>query len=440
VLAETGEALASSLDSRDTLQQVADLCVPELADWCAVSLPDEHEQLRTVAVAHTDPAKVALAQRVGERYPVALDEPGGAAQVFRGQSAMSTNDITDEMLVAAAKDEEHLEALRGLGMHAALVVPMTSGGRSIGVLSLVSAESGRSFGEEDVALAGELARRAATAVENARLYTERSRIARTLQTSLLPDALPHLPGWRTTTLYRPAGDENQVGGDFYEAVPLDGDWMLVVGDVTGRGAPAAALTGLMRHTLRTAATITGSATGALDKLNADLIARPQLSLCTAVCLVLRDRAGRVQADILCAGHPPPILIRGGAAEEVGRFGPMLGAYSDARWDPLSLSVHPGDVLVLYSDGLIDATGPDDRFGAERLRQTLIGASGAQDAMARIKQALADFQVGAQADDTAVLAVERVGTLADLVTDGPGRAGGRMRQSSAAPSADVPHLT
>ncbi|HWE11145.1 MAG TPA: SpoIIE family protein phosphatase [Solirubrobacteraceae bacterium] len=440
LLVETGEALASSLDPRRTLQHVADLCVPELADWCAVSLPDEHEQLRSVAVVHTDPDKVALAQRVGERYPVALDGPGGAAQVFRDQLEVCTNDITDEMLIAAAKDDEHLEALRSLGMRAALVVPMTSGGRSIGVLSLVSAESGRSFGEEDVALASELARRAATAVENARLYSERSSIARTLQTSLLPDALPHLPGWRTATLYRPAGDENQVGGDFYEAVPLDGEWVLVVGDVTGRGAPAASLTGLMRHTLRTAATLTGSVTRALEKLNSDLIARPQLSLCTAVCLVLRDRDGQTQADILCAGHPPPILIRGGAAEEVGRFGPMLGAYTDACWEPWTVAVRPGDVLVLYSDGLLDATGSVDRFGAERLRRTLTGASGAHDVMARIKRALAEFQVGAQADDTAVLAVERIGAPADLMAGGPGLARGETGDARAAPGPDVSPLS
>ena len=190
LLGEAGEALASSPDPHRTLAQVADLCVPQLADWCAVSLPDERAQLRTVAVAHTDPAKVALARRVAERYPTSLDAGRGAAQVFREQTPQCTNDITDAMLVAAAQDEEHLDALRSLGMRAALVVPMSSGGRSIGVLSLVSAESGRNFSPEDVSLAVELARRAATAVENARLYTERSNIAHILQTSLLPDDLP----------------------------------------------------------------------------------------------------------------------------------------------------------------------------------------------------------------------------------------------------------
>jgi PAS domain S-box-containing protein len=440
LLAGAGEALSSSRDPHETLQQLADLCVPELADWCAVSLPDEHERLVTVAVAHADPDKVALARRVGERYPPMLSDRSGAAQVFHEQTIQSANDITDEMLVAAAKDDEHLDALRSLGMRAALVVPMASGGRAIGVLSLVSAESGRTFGDEDIRLASELAGRAATAVENARLYTERSNIARTLQMSLLPDDVPAMPGWQTASLYRPAGDENEVGGDFYEAVPLDGAWMLIVGDVTGRGAPAAALTSLMRHTLRTAATLTGSATQAFEKLNRDLVSRSQLSLCTAVCLVLRDVDGFAQADVVCAGHPQPVLIRRGAAEHVGEYGPVLGAYADESWEGLTMNVLPGDVLVLYSDGLIDAAGAEDRFGAERLRQALTGVSSASDAVARIDAALADFEVGAQADDIAILAVERVAVTPSPSGDRTGSAHDQTAAPSVSPSRDRPWLS
>jgi serine phosphatase RsbU (regulator of sigma subunit) len=293
-------------------------------------------------------------------------------------------------------------------MRAALLTPMSTGGRCVGVLALVNAESGRSFRGEDVALAGELARRAATGVENARLYAERSSIARTLQESLLPAKLPAVPGWSAASLYRPAGDENWVGGDFYEAVPIGDDWMLVVGDVTGRGAAAAALTALMRHTLRTAATLSGSPEQGLEKLNRDLVARPELSLCTAVCVVLRERDGQAQADIICAGHPPPLLVRDGRADQVGRYGTMLGAFADEHWEPLTLAIQPGDVLVLFSDGVLDATGADGRFGAERLRQAIAPARGARDAVARIEAALARFEVGDQADDTAVLAVERTG--------------------------------
>ncbi len=406
VLAEAGEALASSLDYEQTLQQVADLAVPGLADWCAVSLPDDHGGLTTVAVAHVDPAKVSVAREIGARHPTSLDEPGGAAQVFRDGTATSVNGIDDAMLVAAAKDEAHLEALRSLGMRAALIVPMTSSGHSVGVLSLISAESGRSFRPDDVALAAELAGRAATAVENARLYTERSTIARILQSSLLPDELPELPGWTAATLYRPAGDETSVGGDFYEGFAIAGGWMLVVGDVTGRGAEAASLTALMRHTLRTAAMLTDSAAAALAALNRSLRSRREMSLCTAVCVVLREVGGRARAEITCAGHPLPLLVRDGRAEHVGRFGAILGAYDDEAWKPVSVELTGGDVLVLYSDGVLDAVGRHDRFGPERLERSLAGATTAGDAVNRIAAALDDFQVGKQADDTAILAVER----------------------------------
>ena len=280
---------------------------------------------------------------------------------------------------------------------------------------------GGAFRDEDVTLAMELARRTATGLENQRLYAERSSIARILQASLLPEQLPELPGWQAASLYRPAGDENWVGGDFYQAFPVGPDWMLVVGDVTGRGAPAAALTALMRHTLRTAATLSGSAVQALEKLNRDLVARPEVSLCTAVCLVLRELEDRAEADIICAGHPLPVLVRDGVAQHAGRFGPMLGAFENEDWEAHTLPVRPRDVLVLYSDGVLDAVGAEDRFGPDRLLETLTGATGAADAVARIERELARFEVGAQADDTAILAVERIGDRAAL-RPGPGRPG------------------
>ncbi|MDQ3724072.1 MAG: GAF domain-containing protein, partial [Actinomycetota bacterium] len=255
MLARAGELLSSSLDYERTLQQVAELAVPELADWCAVSIPDAHGFVRAVAVAHVDPEKVALARRIGERYPSRVEAPTGVAQVLRDGRSQVANDIPEEMLAVVAQDEQHLALLLEVGMRAGLTVPMAAGGKIVGALTLISAESRRRFSDADVTLAEELARRAGTAIENARLYTERSDIARTLQTSLLPRSLPQMPGWAAATLYRPAGDENWVGGDFYDAIAIDGGWLAIVGDVVGRGAPAAALTGLARHTLRTAATL-----------------------------------------------------------------------------------------------------------------------------------------------------------------------------------------
>ena len=412
MLARAGELLSSSLDYERTLQQVAELAVPELADWCTVSLPDAHGYVRAVAVAHVDPEKVALARRIGERYPSRLDAPTGVAQILRDGQSQLVNDIPPEMLALVAQDDEHLELLSAVGLRAGLSVAMTAGGKIIGALSLISAESGRTFTDADVVLAEELARRAGTAVENARLYTERSNIARTLQTSLLPRSLPNMPGWKAATLYRPAGDENWVGGDFYDTISVAGGWLAIVGDVVGRGAPAAALTGLARHTLRTAATLLDDPLDAVKTLNDELLARADMSLCSVAAVLLCDRdAGTATAQLVCAGHPLPLLVRDGQVRAVGAFSPMLGAYAIEEWARTEVDLEPGDVLALFTDGVFDAVGEDGRFGEERLARTLTAATDADDVVARIDAALSAFAVGEQADDTAVLAVQRVAVAA-----------------------------
>ncbi len=157
-----------------------------------------------------------------------------------GEPALYT-EIPDEMLVAAAVDEEHLGLLRAVGMRAVLIVPMTARGRTIGALTMVSAESGRTFDAGDVEFAGQIAERAALAVENARLYSDRSEIARTLQRSLLPEALPELPEWEVAAMYGPAGEGAEVGGDFYDFWEAEGDWLMMIGDMTGKGVRAAVI-------------------------------------------------------------------------------------------------------------------------------------------------------------------------------------------------------
>jgi sigma-B regulation protein RsbU (phosphoserine phosphatase) len=249
-------------------------------------------------------------------------------------------------------------------------------------------------------------------VENARLYRERSNIARTLQTSLLPGRLPRMPGWATATLYRPAGDENWVGGDFYDAFAVRGGWLALVGDVAGRGAAAAALTGLARHTLRTAATLLEDPLDALRTLNQELVARDEMALCSVAAVLLCDgEDGTATAHVICAGHPQPLLVRGSDVRGVGAFSPMLGAYEVEEWARTSVTLEPGDLLLLFTDGVFDAVGENERFGEERLALTVAKATDAPDAVQRIDAALSAFAVGAQADDTAVLAVERVAMAA-----------------------------
>lgn len=407
LLSRVGRELVSSLDYEETLGRIAELAVPELADWCAVSIV-AGDVLRQVAVAHVNPEMVERARVWGERHPTRLDNPSGAAEVIRTGRADMAAEITEEMLQAETVTKEQVMLVRAAGMRSLIVVPMAIPGREpFGVLSLIMAESGRTFDADDLAVAEELGRRAAMAVENARLYTERSRVARTLQHSLLPPTLPDIPGFRLASLYRPAGEDADVGGDFYDAFRVMDGWLVVVGDVTGHGAEAAALTSLSRHTLRTAARLLEDPIDVLEQLNLALLERPQLSLVSVCAAALRMVDGQMTADILLAGHPPPYCIHRGQPAAVGRPGPLLGLDGRRGWALTTVRLEPGDLLVLYTDGVIDTMGASERFGEERLAETVAAAADAADAVARIDTALSTFASGPQRDDTAALAIQRV---------------------------------
>ena len=367
LLSDASGLLASSLDYTQTLPRVAELAVPSFADWCAISVA-VGDTLELVADAHGELAVSELAD-----------------QVFRSGSP----------LLVEPEDE---------AISSALIVPMATPERVVGVLSLAATASRRRFGENDVELALELGRRAAAALENARLYNELGEIATTLQRSLLPPAMPDVPGWRAHALYMPAGEGIEVGGDFYDVFPTAAGWMAVIGDVVGRGPAAASLTAMARYTLRTAGSLVGTPTMGLARLNDNLRDRGDMALCTAAVLLLRETG---DASLALAGHPQPLLVRAGEACPVGRIGPLLGAFEHAHWLPASIAIESGDVIILYTDGVLDARGADERFGEQRLVDALHGASGARDAVERIQQAMIDFAGGEQDDDTAVLTLEKL---------------------------------
>src|SRR5205807_4073401 len=194
-------------------------------------------------------------------------------------------EISDELIASVSLDPEYIEILRGLGLRGSIVAPLRARGRTLGAITFVAAESARSFTDEDVEVVEELARRAGLAVDNARLYTERSRIAHTLQSQLLPARLPEIPGIEVAVRYRAAGELNEVGGDYYDVFECgDGQWAFVIGDVSGKGAEAAAVTALARHTLRTAAIQPRSVRELLRILNEAMVTqRGGAEFCT-VCL------------------------------------------------------------------------------------------------------------------------------------------------------------
>src|SRR4051794_31083776 len=421
VLAEAGRVLVSSLDYAETLQQVAMLAVPDLADWCGVDMPGRGGLIEPVAIGHVDADRVAIARELRSRYPVRMDEPDGLAAVMRGDAPHYLVDETpDEALVAFAADERHLELMRGVGFNSIMVVPMVGRLGIVGTLTFVSALP-RRFDADDLELAIELGRRAGIAVENARLYSERADIAHTLQIALVPDPVPLAPGWDVAALYRPAGETTEAGGDFYDMVRTDDGWLVVMGDVAGKGALAASLTALARYTLRTAAMLTGDPAAALAALNMGLMRRGDVAYCTAALVALEDGDGDgARARVLSAGHPLPVLVRDGAAVELGRSGPLLGALEAADWPAEEVVLGPGDRLVLYTDGVTDARGECDRFGDARLLELLSSVDGAPPAelVRRIDGALRGFQAGPQRDDTALLAVGRLEAGELAIAGGP----------------------
>jgi serine phosphatase RsbU (regulator of sigma subunit) len=405
LLAESSGVLAASLDYEQTLHNVAWLAVPRLADWCAVDLVDAGGARTSLAVAHPDPEKLLLAERLRAHEPEQVEADRGLGRVVATGTPELHADVTDAMLAAGARSPEHLELLREIGMRSVIIVPLIAGGRPIGAMSLVNAESRRRFDAATLAFAQQIADRAAIAVENSRLYTAQAVIAATLQRGLLPEALPEIDGWDVAALYRPAGDGVEVGGDFYDAFPVSGGWLVLIGDITGKGVAAAAMTAMVRHSARIIGEETPEPALILGRLDATLRGQSQLSLCSVLCLLIRD----AHVTISSAGHPLPLLLRDGRIEPVGQPGPLLGAFADASWLQASVSLAPGETLVLYTDGVTDAVGANGgRFGDERLRELLGRSTGSHpdDLLAALEAELTTFQVGAQADDTAALALRR----------------------------------
>jgi PAS domain S-box-containing protein len=411
LLADAGRELAASLDYERTLQRLADVVVPELADWCSVSVPGRAGAVDSLAVAHVDPAKVRAARELQQRHPTRLDDDTQLAAVLRGEADVEVIDVPEGAVEAFAVDAEHLRLLHAVGFGSILIVPLDAGGRRLGALVLVRSDPRHPFDADDVALAEELARRAANAVLNARLYGEHAELAATLQRGMLPPVLPVVDGWSAAALYHPAGEIGEVGGDFFDAFRAGEDWMVVIGDVAGHGPEAATLTALARYTLRTAAELTGDPAAAIAHLNRALRQQPQLALCTVACVRLSTGSGAPVATVATAGHPKPLRVRDGEVTEVGRVGPLVGAFDDTdAWSVEVVPLQPGDVLVLYTDGVLDALSHRGRRGEASMHALLRERPAtAERVIGRLDAALAAEPDERRRDDTAAVVLELLGT-------------------------------
>jgi len=410
ILADIAAISDAGAPLEETFDAICAILVPQVADFCMIDVIDESRVPHRAAVRVAPGGGPELERGLAERSPstpprmVAGDDASLAPRFYEG--------LSEYDLRGLSRDEEDLEFLRGLGMRSAITVALQARGEVTGALTLAVAWSGRRYRREDARFAHLLAGRIALTLDNAGLFADleraeraRSQIAETLQRGLLPSPLPHIPGWSVAAMYRPAGAENEVGGDFYDLFRVPGGWLLAIGDVTGRGAHAASVTAVARYTLRTAAVLTDDPLAALAALNRTLLARGDSALCSLAAMTLsEDPAEPVRLAV--AGHPPPLLVDGDEVSEVAAADPVLGAFPDAEWRLSRVEVRPGQQIVLVTDGITEAQGPQGRFGEARLRAQLSGAANPALAVRRLEGSLHSFTEGRLEDDVAMLAVAR----------------------------------
>jgi PAS domain S-box-containing protein len=423
-LSKAGAMLSSSLDYPTTLASVANLAVPYLADWCVIDVLEEDGSLDRLAMAHQDPEKIRLAHELQERYPPDPNALRGVAQVLHTGRPELVSEIPEPLIEEAAHDAEHREILRRLGLKSYIIVPLVARGRTLGTISLVSAESGRRYGRAELELSEELARRAALAVDNARLYKGHVEVARTLQEGLLPSRLPEVPGVEVGLRYLSAG-EVDVGGDFYDLfetsmVDQNGSsdssssWGVVLGDVSGKGAEAAAVLAFARYTIRTLATRETDPSAVLTGLNEAMLRQRRehddYKFCTVAYAKLEmhevDNKQGTKVTVCRGGHAPPFLLKAnGSIRKIGHPGYAIGVFDNASFIEEETWLAPGDALVFYTDGVLEARSPDGAFfGEERLVALLRSSAdlGASIIADRIEAAALGFQENNARDDIAVL--------------------------------------
>jgi PAS domain S-box-containing protein len=424
-LAEAGLVLDHSLDLEKTLRGLASLTVPELSHLTVIDLLDPDGTIATAVAAAEVPQHAADMETVRKVHPLERSSRHPVAEVLRTGHSALLPEMSSEFLRTIAQGSEHFELMRRLQYRSAIVVPLVARQRVLGTLSLLRMKPDLPYDSSDLVLAEELARRAAFAVDNARIYESTQRLARTLQASLLPRWLPEIPGVRLTARYAAAQEGQEVGGDFYDVFTIAEDtWGIAIGDVCGKGAEAAALTGLARHTLRAVGGAGATPSMALKLLNDAVIrdaAHAVPRFLTALFALAVREDDRLVLYLAAAGHPPPLVRRAdGTIELLQASGQLAGFLPDATFSEVRLELAPGDTLLLYTDGLTDARAPVQMLSEHDLADLLASAGDLQgEALAEHMQA-AVTQGEDPRDDIAILLVE-VSAVRSPVPDAPAAA-------------------
>ncbi|MFI6899506.1 SpoIIE family protein phosphatase [Streptomyces sp. NPDC050256] len=417
-LVEASDLLAGTLDRDQTLALMAQMTVPTLATWCAVyTIADQSSDPYLSYVLHEDEELIdglkALLSKISPPDPVPTpgarvwSAPSEAAHEAALRTSMRSIGLGDPGALGAGI-RTTLATAAAVGGET-VVLPLVARNRVIGMLTL-GKPSDDHFRQEILELAEDLSRRAALALDNARLYSERMAISQSLQRSLLPPGLPDVPNVEIEVIYRAAGEGNEVGGDFYDVFPIrDGAYGFAIGDVCGTGPEAAAVTGLARHALRLLAREGFGGPAVLERLNAAILdegARSRfLTLLYGELWPQED--GSALLKVVCAGHPLPLRLRqDGSVEAAAEPQPLLGVIEDLELYEQTVTLDPGDVLLCVTDGVTERREGTRMLGDDGLADVLANCTGltAGAVAARILRAVERFAAEPASDDMAILAM------------------------------------
>jgi serine phosphatase RsbU (regulator of sigma subunit) len=366
-LAEVGETMVETLDLATRLDRFVNAVVPRLADWASVNLLEDDGSIETHAIAHRDPALAEVVERLRGPFYANIEHNDGTGNVLRtGRSRLMTG--VDESFLRRHIRPDVFDDVIVLGADSALTVPLIAHGRTYGSLAAMRTERERPFLERDIRLIEELARRAAVAIANAKLFERSSTVADAFQQAQLPGKLPRVPGIVLSAFYAAGRREATIGGDWYDAFTLtDGRVVISIGDVSGSGLRAAVIMGSVRQMIRGAAQLQADPSAMLDAVDRALRVEHPDAIVTAFVGVIEPGERRI--TYASAGHPPPLLrTESGEITELATVGLPLGLRGPGS-RTTTQPCGPGSFLLLYTDGLTESTR-DILEGERRVREAL----------------------------------------------------------------------
>jgi PAS domain S-box-containing protein len=359
--------LDASLDFDQTARTIVATAVPDLAELCVIDLVRRDGWLGDSIVGAANPAAAAVLEKIRRGSPLDPRGEHPVAQVLRTGQPMVWRDLTSpDVIEAVVQNDEHQRLIEETGYQSAAVAPLVARGVTLGALSFLHTSTDMRYDANDLQLLAELADRAALALDNARLYEERDRVAQNLQRGLRPPEPPFVPGLDVAVSFDAYGEGIEIGGDLYDILPTDDGCWIMIGDVTGKGSAAAGVSVALRHSMRGLARQIDEPGELLAQLNEMLLEGRSLNdYATALLLRLRRGSEGWRLSLATAGHPPAIHIKKDGPAQLGG-GTVLGAWANSPLGQHEGELLPTETLVLATDGWFDAGPPETHLGPDAL--------------------------------------------------------------------------